>query len=140
MKTWTARARQQIPDLRISNIYRVQANRSDHGWLSELWSVTGMKAEFDQEELVRRLFTWGADLNLEATPLLWGERVLLNPQMPLPHPDLHRQSVLLQCAAEIDSNALHPILGQSLADRLSEEVKPAALDFYAQGRQVIPSF
>lgn len=136
LKKWCSRADQVFRDLQLSNIYRVEAVRVERGWLSELWAVCSVQSAFRTEELEMRLFSLSQDLSLEATPLLWGQEVLLNPQLPLPHPDLHRNPVFLQCATEVAPDLRHPILGQSLIERLNEGGRSAALEFYAQGRHV----
>ncbi|MBX3019298.1 MAG: hypothetical protein KF767_15530 [Bdellovibrionaceae bacterium] len=136
LQTWVAQARARFPDLKLSNVYRVQPERTQNDWLSELWAVAGVPADFDVHELEAVLFSLGQGVSVEMTPLLWGDRVMLQPQLPIPHPDLHRNLVFLQCACEVDASIRHPILGQSLGERLHQEKRLTPLEFFAQGRHL----
>lgn len=136
LKAWCARANKAFSGLQISNIYRVQGARMQNGWLSELWAVASVDCALIPDQLEEKLAELTKDLPVVSLPLLWGQEVLLNPGLPLPHPDLHRNSVFLQCASEIQPNLKHPILGQTLIERLNEGGNSAELEFYAQGRHI----
>lgn len=137
LETWVQRARTKFKDLKLSNVYRVESERSSRGWLSELWVVVGLPANFSPHEMEGVLKDLGQGMSVEMTPLLWGERVMLHPDSPIPHPDLHRNLVFLQCASEVDSNIRHPILGQTIAERLNQEKRLTPLEFFAQARHIL---
>lgn len=136
LQTWVQNARDRFTDMKVSNVYRIQPERTQNDWLSELWAVAGIPTEFGVHELDQVIFELGQGLNVEMTPLLWGDRVLLQPQLPIPHPDLHRNLVFLQCASEVDASIRHPILGQTLGERLHQEKRLIPLEFFAQGRHL----
>ena len=48
--------------------------------------------------------------------LTFNHDVILDPKMPLPHPDLHADPLILHCAAEIEGGFEHPVLGRSLQE------------------------
>lgn len=137
LESWVQRARDQFGDIKISNVYRVAETRSETGWLSELWAVVGISFGGGDQELVEQLTLMSDGLSIDATPLLWGEKVMLHPELPIPHPDLHRKLVFLQCASEVDGRIKHPILGQTLDERLNQEKRRLPLEFYAQGRHIL---
>lgn len=137
LQTWVTQTKMQHPGLKISNIYRVQDEKSTRGWLSELWAVAGIPANFGPHELEKVLGSIGQGVAVEMMPLLWGDRVMLHPKLPIPHPDLHRNLVILQCAAEVDGQIRHPILGQTIAERLNQETRLKPLEFFAQGRHLL---
>ncbi len=139
LQTWVAQARRRFAELKVSNVYRVQPVRTTNDWLSELWVVAGLQADFENHELELTLFQLGQGVDVEMTPLLWGDRVMLQPQLPVPHPDLHRNLVFLQCASEVDAKVRHPILGQTIGERLHQEQRLIPLEFFAQGRHLFES-
>lgn len=136
IKGWLASVRDEFSDVKVSNVYRVKALPSDRGWLYELTFVVGLPEIRKPSSLDEALAALPADEQFDIKPLLWGEQVILNPRMPIPHPDLHRNLVLLQCAAEVDAELKHPILGQTLGERLNRETRLNPLEFFAQGRHL----
>jgi len=52
-----------------------------------------------------------APRTLDLDVLLYGQRVLDNPQLTLPHPRLHQRAFVLQPLAELAPDLVHPRLG-----------------------------
>ena len=136
METWASWAQSEFSDVQLSNIYRTEGKALNRGWLSELWAVARIETEFTFLES-EYLKTRPQDSTIEATLLTWGSEVLLNPNVPLPHPSLHRERVFLQCAAELEPKLVHPILGQSLIELVNLEQRPLSAEFFAQGRRTL---
>ena len=61
---------------------------------------------------------WGPRL-LDLDILLWGERVVDQPGLHVPHPELHRRRFALEPLAELDPQAHHPVLQKTVAELLA---------------------
>jgi len=134
LKEWVSIRKAEGLRFKISNVYQVPTTSGQIKSLFELWFAISLERIYEPlilPELISDL-QWKSAVRL--TPLLWGEKSFLDPQMPLPHPELHQNPIMLQCAAEVEPHVIHPILGQTLEDRLNDSGF-AGLDFFAQGEQ-----
>jgi 2-amino-4-hydroxy-6-hydroxymethyldihydropteridine diphosphokinase len=61
---------------------------------------------------------WGPRL-LDLDILLWGEWVVDQPGLHVPHPELHRRRFALEPLAELDPQARHPVLQKTVAELLA---------------------
>ncbi|HXX31609.1 MAG TPA: 2-amino-4-hydroxy-6-hydroxymethyldihydropteridine diphosphokinase [Myxococcaceae bacterium] len=56
--------------------------------------------------------------------LLWGERILVEPDFQIPHAELHARRFVLEPLAELAPTARHPVLGLTIR-QLLESLPPA---------------
>jgi 2-amino-4-hydroxy-6-hydroxymethyldihydropteridine diphosphokinase len=56
--------------------------------------------------------------------LLWGERILVEPDFQIPHAEMHRRRFVLEPLAELSPEARHPVLGLTIQELL-EGLPPA---------------
>ncbi|PWU17755.1 MAG: hypothetical protein C5B49_08315 [Bdellovibrio sp.] len=125
-------ARSQFVGVRLSNIYRAVKSSGTERWLAELWAVL----RFDSDRSMDELLAWAEGCrneNLVLKILTYGSRVELNPRHPFPHPDLRRERIFVQCAAEVEPSFIHPILGQTLLQLVNSDRRSIMADFFAQG-------
>jgi 2-amino-4-hydroxy-6-hydroxymethyldihydropteridine diphosphokinase len=61
---------------------------------------------------------WGPRI-LDLDILLWGGRVVDQPGLRVPHPELHRRRFALEPLAELDPGARHPVLQKTVAELLA---------------------
>ena len=62
---------------------------------------------------------WGPRV-LDLDILLWGDRVVDEPDVHVPHPELHRRRFALEPLAELDPGARHPVLQKTVAELLAD--------------------
>lgn len=134
------RAQKDFQEAKPSNVYKSEGQALEQGWLAELWTVIRAETELPPMEVRNILGRWELEAKepvADITFLSYGSHVLLNPQSPLPDPNLHRKRVFLQCAAEVEPHFIHPILGQSLLQLVNSDQRALIGEFFAQGRQLI---
>lgn len=52
--------------------------------------------------------------------LLYGDKVVENPRLTIPHPLMHKRTFVLEPLAEIAPEAIHPAIGNSIRELLEE--------------------
>lgn len=102
---------------KISSIYR-RIEASTEGTLSsDLVVSLRLRTPMDLESVKKRI-RWVASEHpaTKVYLLSFNHDVILDPKMPIPHPDLHADTLILHCAAEIEGGFEHPVLGRSLQE------------------------
>lgn len=100
-----------------SALYRRIDSGTDGTLSAELVAVVHfatMTSLFETKRHIQELKT--TNPNVRVTLLTFNYDVMLEPQMPVPHPDLHLDQLILHCAAEIQGGFEHPVLGRSLQE------------------------
>ena len=102
----------------LNAVAEVQTQLNAHGLLKTLGEIEILLGR-------RRKEKWGPrtiDLDL----LLFGEEILDEPNLTVPHPQMHLRSFVLRGLSQLNTGLLHPVLGASVAE-LAERLN--GLDF-----------
>lgn len=143
----------RIPGIRVlrsSSLYRTEPV----GPQEQPWFINAV-AEIRSERSPRMLFSalketerrmgrqagakWGPRL-IDLDLLLYGQEVLREEGLVIPHPELHRRRFVLVPLCEIASYAIHPAFGVSmrgLLDRLTDPSRVMPYDPARDGRAEI---
>lgn len=73
-----------------------------------------------EKEMGRTRSTHWGPRPIDLDILLWGERVLAEENLQIPHPGLHERRFALEPLCELNPGALHPIFGQTIGELLSK--------------------
>ncbi len=82
--------------------------------------------------------TRDAARTLDLDLLLYGDRVIDEPELRVPHPRLGERAFALEPLAELAPGRLHPVLGESIATLASRVRDPAAVRRLAPGASLRP--
>jgi len=102
----------------LNAVAEVQTQLSAHGLLKTLGEIEILLGR-------RRKEKWGPrtiDLDL----LLFGDEILNEPNLTVPHPQMHLRSFVLRGLSQLNTGLLHPVLGAAVAE-LAERLN--GLDF-----------
>jgi 2-amino-4-hydroxy-6-hydroxymethyldihydropteridine diphosphokinase len=72
---------------------------------------------------------WGPRI-IDLDILLYGQEVIREKDLVIPHPELHRRRFVLVPLCELASYAIHPAFGVSVRGLLDRLTDPARVDLY----------
>lgn len=72
---------------------------------------------------------WGPRV-IDLDILLYGQEVIREGELVIPHPELHRRRFVLVPLCELSSYAIHPAFGVSVRGLLDRLTDPACVDLY----------
>lgn len=115
----------EITLLALSSPYRT----SPVGMQSSFWftnAVGRIATGLAPEELLRCLLRveqdmgrrreLGQDREIDLDLLLYGSKVITDPGISVPHPQMHKRLFVLEPLCELDADLLHPALGRSMRE------------------------
>jgi len=140
-------AHEAIKVLRISSLYRTEPiGIKDQPWfinaVVEIRTALGVHALLEilqtlEERMGRVRAEKGGPRVIDLDILLYGERVIQDATLCVPHPEMHRRRFVLVPLNEIASYFIHPAYGVSirgLLERLGDESAVIPLDAAMKGR------
>jgi 2-amino-4-hydroxy-6-hydroxymethyldihydropteridine diphosphokinase len=129
--------------LRSSSLYRTEpVGPRDQDWFINAVAEirTGLPPGLllkALKEIERRLgrtegMKWGPRV-IDLDILLYGQEVIREGELVIPHPEMHRRRFVLVPLCELASYAIHPAFGVSMSGLLDRLSDPARVDLYDQG-------
>ncbi|MBX2995634.1 MAG: hypothetical protein KF681_12455 [Bdellovibrionaceae bacterium] len=128
---------------KISSIYRRIEEATEGTLSSDLVVAFRLRTNMDLQSVKRKVRALASEHPATKVYLLsFNHDVILDPKMPLPHPDLHADTLILHCAAEIEGGFEHPVLGRSLQE-LVKSSQPrdgqSRFEFLSRGESLLSS-
>ncbi|MFQ5848189.1 MAG: 2-amino-4-hydroxy-6-hydroxymethyldihydropteridine diphosphokinase [Candidatus Methylomirabilales bacterium] len=120
----------EIQLVRISSLYETEPVEVAGEWFFN--SVVEVETSFSPRAVLEillqveeacgrpRLRRRGAARRMDIDLLLFGSQVIRTPDLEVPHPRMHLRRFVLVPLAELDPGLLHPGLGASIGDLLSQ--------------------
>ncbi|MFH1955215.1 MAG: 2-amino-4-hydroxy-6-hydroxymethyldihydropteridine diphosphokinase [Pseudomonadota bacterium] len=109
-------------DWYVNGVIRIETGLSAHELLKFLLSV-----ETEMGRVRRR--KWEARV-IDLDILLYGNRVMREKNLTVPHPLMHERRFVLIPMVELDSDLVHPVLGRTMAELLDSLLE--------EGQGIIP--
>lgn len=72
------------------------------------------------EKEMGRLREMGRDRQIDLDILLYGARIVTEPGLSIPHPQMHKRLFVLEPICELDADLRHPVLGRSMRELRQE--------------------
>lgn len=128
---------------KISAVYRRVDPKTDGSLAAEIITVLSITHEADLRDLQGKIKEAQKAVPTVTWRLLsFNHQVRLEPESPIPHPDLHMDPVILHCAAEVQGVFEHPVLGRSLQELVKSSQSsfgPPEFEFLLRGETLLGS-
>ena len=115
----------------ISSVYRPIDQKGSLGL------VTLVETNKSPEDFTTVISELRSTLDVICYVLLFDGLVQLNPDLPIPHPELRNRAEWLVPASELWPDAIHPVLKKTLAELVSNLEERPWGEFVAQGKSLL---
>lgn len=135
----------KFTDLRCSPVYETEPVTAEGGlFLNSVWSV---ETDLSPRELLKKLQAVEAAAGrrrdkpnqartLDLDILFYGEQVILDPDITVPHPRLHERAFVLIPFCDLACEWGHPVLGKTIKQLLEELNKQNSVKCTAYGEKL----
>jgi 7,8-dihydro-6-hydroxymethylpterin-pyrophosphokinase len=124
----------------VSSVYRRIEEKTEGTLSSEVVVVVSLMTPKKLEALQSWVRDQEKASNARWIVLAYNHEVHLDPDGPVPHPELHLDPLILHCAAEIQGGFEHPVLGRSLQELVKSTQSSfgrAQFEFLSRGEALL---
>ena len=121
----------------IATVYKRYLSSSRADLNSRIETVVRFKTSMAVDELLWHFRQLTRDKKANLKLLSYDDLVVLSPQLTLPNPSMHTDSLIARCASEAWPEYAHPIMMRTLNEIASSTLPAVDAEFFLQGKSLV---
>lgn len=121
----------------ISSVYKRYLGNNRVDLNANIEAVVRFSTDCAVDELLWHFRQFTNEKRAMLSLLTYDDLVVLSPQLTLPHPNLHRDFLIIRCASESWPNYEHPIMQKTLSEIAATALPGVDAEFFQQGKSLV---